>query len=256
MSTPRDPFGSDHYEPQPVPRRSAESAPSAASTSSAPTATSAASAVEPIEVSGTPEGTPEPSGSWRKVTKAPAAVSDTAPVEDAGLPDAPPPIPTWVKWTGLGAVAILLLLALWLGLSLGGTPPSVSESPSPTVSEAGWPVEAPQVVGDLVRGEDNRSEDPAIPERVIATADYSDGTNRVALVLSRPEDDLRTYLADAGISGVSEVGSSSCGTSSDTDSPVCVRIVDRTAIMVVGLTEQSIEQLAATVEEFREVLTS
>lgn len=256
MSSPRDFPGGEYEEPQPLPRRSAESAPTAASAPSAPTTISAVSAVEPQEVSSTPTGTPEPSGSWRKVAKAPAAVDDTAPVADAGLPDAPPPMPTWVKWTGIGAVAVLLLLALWLGLSLGGAEPEETASATPTNTEASWPVEAPQVVGDLVRGDTNRSEDPAIPGRVIATADYSDGEQRVALVLSRPEENLRSYLADAGISSVSEVGASSCGTSSDTDATVCVRIVDATAIMVVGLSEQSPEELASVVEDFHEVLTT
>lgn len=247
MSDPSDPWQGDALEPHPVPRRSAESAPSV------PTA---ASAADPLEVSGTPVGSPEPSGSWRKVTKAPAAVDDTGPVADAGLPDAPPPMPTWVKWTGIVAVAVLLLLALWLGLSLGGTTPAETESPSPSPTVEAWPLEAPQVVGDLVRGDDSESEDPAIPGRIIISADYSDGTNKIALSLSRPEDDLRNYLANAGITAVSEVGTSSCGTYTDIDATACVRIADETAITVVGLTEQNPQELAALVDEFYLTLSS
>lgn len=248
MSDPREPWLGDAEPQQPVPRRSAESAPSA------PTASSAASAVDPREVSGTPAGTPEPGGAWRKVTKAPAAVDDTAPIADAGLPPAPPPMPTWVKWTGILAVAVLLLLALWLGLSLGGTTPSESPSPSPSPTVEAWPLEAPQVVGEMVRGDVSESEDPAIPGRIIISAEYSDGTNKIALSLARPENDLRSYLSDAGITGVSEVGSSSCGTYTDLAAPVCVRIVDETAITVVGLSEQTPTVLAAQVDTFYETL--
>lgn len=244
MTDFRDQPGDGTEEPQPLPRRSAESA------------ASAASAVEPREVSTTPAGTPEPTGSWRKVAKAPAAVTDPDPVQDAGVPDAPPPIPTWVKWTGLGGVAVLLLLALWLGMTLGAPGPSASPTPSATPEPTpAWPLAAPQVVGEFVQGEESESMDPADENRRIVRSTYSDGTDRLVLLLSRPESDLRSYLSNAGVSQVSEVGESSCGTSADTGSEVCVRIVDETAIMLVGLTDQTQDVLAGDLADFYEVLS-
>ena len=263
-------------EPQPVPRRSVESAPTAATAVSPPSGTSAtsatsvgtpysswssssarssASAPEPREVSGTPEGTPDPSGSWRKVTKAPPAVTDPTPLMDAAIPDPPPPIPLWVKIAGLGGVAVLLVLSLWLGLTLGAPGPTASPSTKPSPS-ATWELAAPQQVGDFVQGEVSESMDPAIEERRIITSGYSDGTDRIVVVLSRPEPDIRTYLANAAISDVTEVGEASCGTSSDTGAPVCVRIVDDSAVMVLGLTEQSHTVLAGNVEAFIQALTA
>lgn len=254
MTDPRDDAPYDGVDdPEPRPRRSAESAPSAPTAASAPSAMSALSAADLDEVSGTPAGTPEPTGSWRKVIKAPPAVTDPTPVMDAGLPDPPPPIPTWAKAVAIVGVSVLLVLSAWLGLSLGA--PTPSASPSPTPVQPDWALEAPQVVGDFVRGESGESMDPANDERRIITSEYSDGTNRIVVLLSRPETDAPSYLLNAGVTDVTTEGEAACGTSADTGSPVCVRIVDRSAVMVLGLTGQSHVVLAENVEAFLEVLT-
>lgn len=243
-------------EPAPIPRRSAESAPTAASAPSAvpePSADIAPPGPEGREVSGTPEGTPEPSGTWQRVAKAPAAATDLGPVQDAGLPDAPPPMPRLVKIVGLVAVGVLLVLAAWLGLSLGSGNPTAS--PSQSIIPGDWALTPPTVVGDLVRGEETTTQDPADPDRVVIRANYSDGADEVILLLARPETDIPSFLLEAGVSGITATGASMCGTSVDTGSPVCAQVVDLTGIMVLGLSDQSASELDAHVEAFHAALT-
>ena len=200
------------------------------------------------EVSGLPAGAPA-TGQWRRVPRAPEEVTDTTPVEDAGVPDPPPPIPLPVKVVGIALIALLLLAAVWVGMSLGRSAPVEAPSFSPPPPPA-WAMEPPQVLGEFVQGTLERNPAGSAIGKEIVRADYSDGTDRVVLLLSRPETSLEQYLAEAGVEGATEVGQSSCGTSIDTNRPVCARIADDTAIMVAGLTEQALSTLAGQVDEF------
>lgn len=210
------------------------------------------------EISTLPEGvpdnliaTPTDDGVWRKVPKAPAAVIDTHPIEDAGDAVAPPPIPRAVKVGGIVAIAALLMVSGWIGLALG-TPPTPSPSPTPTVKE--WALQPPETVGKYVRGAVTTTEPVAAGGPTVTRADYADGTNSLYLILSRPETDIATYLADAGVESTHEIASTSCGVSVDTNLPVCARIADKTAIMLVGVSNQTQATLASQVGDFYDAL--
>lgn len=248
-------FDDEYDEPAPIPRRSADSAPSVGS---APTSTSPITPAPvpdfeaPLEVSTTPQGMREPSGTWHKVVKAPAAATDPTPVMDAGVPDPPPPIPRVVKVVGLALVAALMVLAAWLGLSLGSGGPTPTPTP-PTPTPELWPLDPPVVVGEMVRG-DVVTDTPAGTNRTVVRADYSDGTDRLVLVLTRPESDVTSHLEDAGVTGAAPNGTATCGRSVDSGDPVCATVTDETAVMLLSFGGHSTGELADLVEEYSSIL--
>ncbi len=171
----------------------------------------------------------------------------------------PPSIPRGVKVIGIVIVLALLFLSVWLGLSLGrsGSP---APEPSPTVEEELWELEPPVTMDEFVRGDVTSTPRDGDNDRDIARADYTDGTDRLILLLSRPETDLATYLEGAQVSGVEPVegsGGISCGTSTisaENSIPFCARVVDDTAIAVAGLSEQDTSTLTSLVDSFYEEL--
>ncbi|MDO5735055.1 MAG: hypothetical protein Q4P15_01120 [Propionibacteriaceae bacterium] len=197
-----------------------------------------------IPVDAQPEGLGDPA-QWRNV---PQPSTEQLLAHSTQAVD-PPKMPLLVKVGGLTLVALLLLMALWLGLTLG-EPGSTEAVPTPTVEEEPpWPLEPPVSVGNMVKGE-SASPSSAPAGREIARANYSDGSVKVLLLLSRPEDDLEDYLANLRVEEVEAVGDAKCGMSADTQLPVCARIIDETAIAVAGLSEQEFQQLASLVESF------
>ncbi len=163
-----------------------------------------------------------------------------------------PPIPRAVKVGGAILIVAILGLASWLGLTLGSSTPSATVTASPPPRE--WPLDPPSTHGDWVRGDYNTQPPVEGQDRVVVSASYADGAQRIVLLLSRPELDLEQYLADANIGQIETVGQDTCGRSQDTDAPLCVRITDDTAIMVAGLDQQDFTQLSGLVEEFHGVL--
>lgn len=207
---------------------------------------------EPPEGQDAPRDARDPTtgseGQWRNV---PRPTTEELLTPSAQVVD-PPRIPGAVKVIGIIIVLVLLLLSIWLGLSLGQAE-NVSPSPTPSVEKVTCDLEAPTQVGSLVRG-DVKTTSP--DERDTVTTTYSDGTDKVVLLLSCPETDLTTYLDDAAIINAAPVEDSngiSCGvTESDKDIKVCARIVDDTAISVAGLTEQDRPTLTSLVDAFYE----
>ncbi|MEO7588881.1 MAG: hypothetical protein ABIS84_12735 [Arachnia sp.] len=187
-------------------------------------------------------------GPWRNVPRPTTEelVTPTVP----GTADAPR-MPLAVKVIGLALVAVLLLLAAWLGLTLGGSG-KTAPTPTPTVSiDSGlWVLDPPTTLGNLVQGETTTTPLGTNSDRDIVRSDYSDGTNKVVLLLSRPEDDITRYLDDAKIKDAEPIGDSMCGTSQDNNVPVCARVVDDTAVTVAGLTNQDFADLAKLVDSF------
>lgn len=230
-------------EPAPVPRRSADSAPSA---------TSPASSASPSTPQDGPEVAP---GIWRKVEKdptPPATEPKQAPAAPAPAPDAHHrrPLPRPVIAVGILVTVLLVVVAGWIGSSLAG--PGTDDTVSPTPGS--WPLDPPKLVGDLVRGEVTETSDPADASHTIVRTDYTDGTTKVVLILSRPEADVGAFLTDAGVSNTSDVGSTKCGTSTDTNSPVCAMVTDDTGLMLVGLTGQEPATLAKILLDFHDAL--
>ncbi|MDF1487415.1 hypothetical protein [Tessaracoccus caeni] len=179
---------------------------------------------------------------WRPAEDAPPGDVE-APRADT--PSAPhkPPLPTSVKVGGALIGAAVIGIAAWIGVALGSGEP---EEPQPT-----WPLEAPQQVGDYVIGTSTQSPAPADEGRSILRADYADGQNQIALLMSRPEEDLGVYMLNAGIEDATGAGEDDlCGTSVDTGLTVCGRMVDSTGILMVGLTQQDAATIAPILDEF------
>lgn len=234
------------------------------------------SAPEPVADGGPAPG--QPAGTWRKVAGPAAPKSPTAPAHAAPAPTGPddppgtglaapasgpgpaeglnrhhhvPPIPRWAKLAGAGGVVVLLTLAAWLGLSLGGGLPEGGPSAEPTAT---WALEPPQVVDDLVRGDVTPTTNPAFPDQTVVRADYTDGKARLVLILSRPQSDVDDFLDDAGVEDLASTGDMRCGTSGDTGGAVCAQVVDETAIMLAGLSGQDADTLSLLLLRFTEEL--
>lgn len=207
----------------PIPRRSALT----------PASPSEAPAV-PRRSALTPPSPVEP-GQWRAVPK------------KDGSPAAKPPLPVWLKAVGAGVVVALVTFAAWFGYSMARVSPA--SDPSKTASQAAWELKLPVQVQDYVAGEPKDPGTPS-PDMTVLSANYSDGTNQVLLQLYRPETSVEAYVTAAGIENTVVVGESTCGTLKGPGIPMCVRVVDETAIAVGGLTSQSQETLAALVDEF------
>ena len=185
-------------------------------------------------------------GPWKNVPK-PTMEELTAPSTE--IVDTPQ-MPLVVKVVGLLLVAALLILAAWLGLSLGGST-DPEPSPTPSIDETLWVMETPTTMGNYVRGEVTSTPAGTRGDRDIVTAKYSNGADdKIVLLLSRPEDNLDTYLENAGVENTEPVAHATCGTSVDNSAPVCARVVDETAIAVVGINDQDFVRLASTVESF------
>jgi hypothetical protein len=168
------------------------------------------------------------------------------------------PLPPAVKYGGLALLALLLVAAVLIGIALGGgfTPkePEPTKPPTPALS-----MEPPVQVGDFVRGDLATSEGPAPAHQRIVRADYSDGTNKLVLLLTFPETDVADFLAAAGVEhpegGVVELLEGvSCGVSADTSRPACGKVVENTGILVVSLTDAEEQDVHTRLTEFADVL--
>ena len=184
----------------------------------------------------TPPSPTEP-GQWRAVDK-----------EDD--PAAKPPLPVWVKSTAIGVLVLFVVVAGWLVYNLASPPSPSLPSPSTSTTSSGpWELRVPKQVGDYIAGDPIDPGATADDEEVLS-ANYSDGTNKLLLQLYRPETDVNAYAKSAGMIDAVEVGNSTCGTLEGSSLPMCVRVVDDTAIAVGGHSGQTPETLSALVDEF------
>lgn len=242
----------------PAPRRTAESAPtpprftgprrSAATPTSSTTPASPASpdtttvfrrVTEPIarRSAASPETPGREPGEWHKV-----------PQDDAEdeIPTRPPrhhipPIPGFVKIMGVVAAVVLLVIAGWLGMTLGGLgKPSAEASPT-------WALKLPTQIRDFANDGVKESAAPS-GAGTILRSNYSDGASQFMLLLQRPAPELNSYLSDSGITNITSVHDASCGIYENQQKPVCARVIDKTLIMVMGLDGQDNETLADLIE--------
>lgn len=176
-----------------------------------------------------------------------------------------PPLPRRVVYGGLGLLALLIIGAVIAGIGLGGgfsgpTPqPSVSPTPQLTM-------EPPVQLGSYVRGELKKAEDGRLTR-----ADYTDGTASIVLLMHWPQDDVSTFMSDAGFvstsAPVATVGptmtaspepvTTLCGTSTDFSAQEtlgCGGIVKNTGLMVVALSSQDEEEIRGLLEDFEQAV--
>ena len=180
------------------------------------------------------------------------------PVAPSGSPPRRP-LPPAVKYGGLALLALLLVAAVLIGIALGGgftsPEPEPTKPPTPALS-----MEPPVQVGDFVRGSLTNSEGPAPDHQRIVRADYSDGSNKLVLLLTFPETDVADFLTAAGIEhpegGVVDlIEGVSCGVSADTTRPACGKVVENTGILVVSLTEADEQDVRTHLTDFTTALT-
>ena len=240
-------------EPQfPAPRRTAESVPtpprftgprrSAVSPESPDHTTVFKKITEPVarRSAVSPETPSKDPGEWRSV-----------PSKDEIDAETPrnhiPPIPGFVKVMGAVAIVVLLVVAIWVGISLSGLgKPNAEASPA-------WALKLPSQIANFAHDGVKESAAPS-GGGTILRSNYSDGSSKFTLLLQRPAPALETYLSDSGITGVTSVHDASCGTFEQAQKPVCARVIDKTVIMVMGLSDQDNETLANLIESVYNVV--
>ncbi|NHB84938.1 hypothetical protein G7085_10860 [Tessaracoccus sp. HDW20] len=124
-------------------------------------------------------------------------------------------------------------------------------------------MEPPIQLGSYVRGTLKPSDDGHL-----TSADYSDGTASIVLVMQWPQNDLDSFMGDAGFESPQPVSSSSpvatptgnllCGLSdeySDEETVGCATIERDTGLMVVGLSDQDEEEIRGLLEQFEQSVT-
>lgn len=197
-----------------------------------------------------------------------------------------PPLPKAVKVGGLALLVVVLVTAVLVGLRLGGAlEPEPEPSPTPKLT-----MEPPVQLGSYVRGALNTSDDGNL-----VSADYTDGTASIVLLLQWPQDDLGAFMLDAGFrdsapsssatpsvtgtpsamltpsvssspsasgspspSGTEATGVALCGYSpefSDEETIGCATVTQDTGLMVVGLSNQAEEEIRGLLEDFEQAVT-
>ena len=152
-----------------------------------------------------------------------------------------PPIPRFVKVMGIVAAVVLLVIAGWLGMVLGGLgKPSADASPT-------WALKLPTQIGNFANDGVKESAAPS-GAGTILRSNYSDGASQFMLLLQRPAPELNSYLSNSGITSITSVHDASCGIYESQQKPVCTRVIDKTVIMVMGLDGQNNETLADLIE--------
>lgn len=162
-----------------------------------------------------------------------------------------------VPWlvVALLAVAVMVvsgLAGLWAARSVPGDEITVTVLPSRTP----WPLDPPIRVGDYSRDPNVKPSPHSAGQKTTTSATYSKGgTAAVILLLSRPETKGEDFLRDNGLTDITPVDESFCGVSTDTNLDGCVVLVDRTAVLVVGLQGQTRDVLTTLADQFAATLS-
>lgn len=168
---------------------------------------------------------------------------------------AKPPIPTYVTIVAAVVALVLIVGAHQFGRWLG-TPQEPDETPALTAPEA------PAQIGDYALGQTQEPTSAPGTSTLVTRGNYTDGTDRLVLLLMRPQQDLERFLADGGVTDVQRVQSSGepspddasavaqgalvlCGKSTDSGFAACGRLVDETGQLLYAATDVPAEELAA-----------
>lgn len=173
---------------------------------------------------------------------------------------AKPPVPTLFT-----IVAVLLAVALVGGSYLLGRELGTPASPSPS-APAPAALEVPKQLGGYTLAESQDTDPTPKAGQEVARGNYTDGKNKLVLLMVRPQQELEKFLTDGGVSDLQEMpsegdetsasasasGSPSqapvpelmCGKSSDTGFAACGKLVDGVGQLLYAATDVPQDQLA------------
>ncbi|WP_296137393.1 hypothetical protein [uncultured Tessaracoccus sp.] len=171
-----------------------------------------------------------------------------------------PPVPTLFT-----VVAVLLAVAVIAGAYVLGRQLGAPATPEPSPT----PTPAPTLPEQLGQFALSASEPPSTApgsEKHVVQGNFTDGTDKIVVLLTRPEPSLEPFLTDAGVTDLQTVGASTspspssdggdvmCGKSVDTGHAACGRLVvdeatGNTGQVVFAATDLSTDDVRALLEQ-------
>ena len=174
--------------------------------------------------------------------------------------------PRWASWfspensTTLG-IAIVALLCV---LSASGAflynrlqPEAVVTVSAPADGGSPFPMALPPVLGHYSRDASDAQPSSAPDGSTTVMGRYSlNGQSAVVVLINRPATDPPTFLTGNGFDAVvSDLNDGACGTSVDTNDNACVVIRQGTAILTMGLLDQTRTDLLALTRDVAQRLS-
>lgn len=162
----------------------------------------------------------------------------------------PPPGPGLSRRTVLAGLIITIVVLLVAGAAAYFINAAQPATPSAPPSSR-WALALPVQVGQYSRDPNGGSTPSSGGGRTTISATYSrNGKAAYVVLMSRPENDPKRFMDEAAMSAVSEQslsdrsGAALCGTSSDSNATGCVVMKDNTAVLAMGLADQSRQDIA------------
>lgn len=159
--------------------------------------------------------------------------------------------------TILASVILIVIVAFILSWIFSNDDSSAPEN-GPTVHAATWPLQLPQGAGSYTRDPNTATKPTTKDGTTTLSATYAkDNQDAVIVLMSRPTTDLKKFMNDAAMNSVTiqpVTGTSTkamCGTSLDNNTS-CAVLKDDTAVLAVGLLDQSRPELAGVANSVAE----
>ena len=160
--------------------------------------------------------------------------------------------------TILASVILIVIVAFILSWIFSNDDSSVPDN-GPTVHAATWPLQLPQSAGSYTRDPNTATKPTTKDGTTTLSATYAkDNQDAVIVLMSRPTTDLKKFMNDAAMNSVTiqpVTGTSTeamCGTSLDNNNTSCAVLKDDTAVLAVGLLDQSRPELAGVANSVAE----
>lgn len=148
----------------------------------------------------------------------------------------------------IAALVVVIIVGVSSYLVNSSQPGAPSVTPVPTAT---WALDPPVQIGAYTRDPNTTSAPTTQDGTTTTSATYATkGQNAVVVLMSRPQTDLKEFMSDAGMTAVGEQplsdksGSAQCGVDPDHNDTGCVVLQENTAVLVLGLQDQSRQDLA------------
>ncbi len=132
-------------------------------------------------------------------------------------------------------------------------PAAPASTPAPTST---WKLELPVQIGSYTRDPNAGASPSTQAGSTTTSATYAKGgQDAVVVLMSRPQTDMKAFMADAGMNAVTEQdlsdrsGTALCGIDPDHNDTGCVVLQENTAVLVLGLLDQSRQDMADLAEQ-------